>query len=72
MGVILADGDDQAKIGFDHSLLGGLIVVVDDAPTQLALFSGGEEGYFVDLPEVELQIGLQGGSGHAGPCNREL
>ena len=58
MHVVLADGDDQAEIGLDHPLLGVLIIVVYDPPAEMLLLFGGQQGNFIDLSQVKLQIGL--------------
>ena len=65
--VVLTDGDDEAQVGLDHLLLGILVVFVDDTPAELLLLLRGEQRDLVDLLQVQLQIGLQGGVGHADP-----
>ena len=69
--IVLADGNDQPKIGPDHPVLGGGVVLIDDSPTKFALLQGIQQGNLVDLPQVKLQIGLQGETNHADPLSAE-
>ena len=48
----------------DEALLGLLVVVVDEPPAKILLLLGREEGDLVDLLHVDVQIGLDVGSGH--------
>src|SRR4051812_26494818 len=61
---MLGDVDDQAQVGANHPLAGGRIVVRDDQPGQFLFLVGGEQRRVVDLPQVQLEAGLDGGGSH--------
>ena len=56
-----------ARVGADHVLASGGIMVVDDAPGQLLFLIGGQQGRLVDLSQVDLQPILHGNRRHILP-----
>ncbi len=52
--VPLRDRDDEAQVGLDHRLLGGVIAELDPL-RELDLLRGGEERHLADVLEEELQ-----------------
>jgi len=52
--IVLGDRDDQAQVGADHPVLCGRVVVVDDAPTEILLLLGIQQGDLVDLLQIEV------------------
>ncbi len=57
--VVLADRDDQSQVRLNHAILRLVVVVVDDPPAEMLLLLGGEKIHFVDLLEIQLQVGLK-------------
>ena len=52
--VALRDRDDEAEVGLDHRLLGGVVAALD-ALRELDLLRGGEQRHLADVLEEELQ-----------------
>src|SRR5213079_2166493 len=58
-GVAAGDVDDEAEVGADHLVAGGLVAVLN-AVSELLFLVGGKKRGLIDLAEISLQRRLDG------------